>query len=326
MDLPPPPAAPKAAPSVLWPLAAVLLAAAVLVGTAHGPARTEVVAARTRSVHEAGSGSWLAVTVTEARFPSVLAAVGSREKFHVDPTAPLPDSGDGEDALARAARRDAVALTSLLVARFGGRGSEAFVPADEAVPGMRGIAGPSAGLVLTLAGLDRSLPVDMTGGLTVAATGTVDHLGSVGSVGSVGFKSRAVAAAGADVMFVPVVNEADVAMSGVEALYTMPASGEVPHDAWYTLAGREFRRRHATGVHHLQVVPVAHVADALWWLCGATGQPQLCATASAAVAHLAAVQRAELVRGHVAELRAHLERRAAAEYEKFRTAGLSGSY
>lgn len=65
------------------------------------------------------------------------------------------------------------------------------------------IGGPSAGLAFTLAVLDALTPGELTGGRTVAATGTIDIDGRVGPVGGVGQKTVAVKEAGATVFLVP---------------------------------------------------------------------------------------------------------------------------
>lgn len=65
------------------------------------------------------------------------------------------------------------------------------------------IGGPSAGLAFTLAVLDALTPGELTGGHTVAATGTIDIDGAVGPVGGVGQKTVAVKDAGATLFLVP---------------------------------------------------------------------------------------------------------------------------
>ena len=70
------------------------------------------------------------------------------------------------------------------------------------------VGGPSAGLVLALAIVDRLGPEDLTGGLVVAGTGTVTEDGQVGAVGGVAQKLTAAVARGgdrrpADVFLVP---------------------------------------------------------------------------------------------------------------------------
>jgi PDZ domain-containing protein len=65
------------------------------------------------------------------------------------------------------------------------------------------VGGPSAGLAFTLALLDRLTPGELTGGHTVAVTGTIASDGSVGPVGALGQKVAAARRAGAEVMIVP---------------------------------------------------------------------------------------------------------------------------
>jgi Lon-like protease len=65
------------------------------------------------------------------------------------------------------------------------------------------IGGPSAGLAMTLGVIDALDKGSLTGGHTVAATGTIDSQGNVGDVGGVAQKTVAVENAGASIFFVP---------------------------------------------------------------------------------------------------------------------------
>jgi Lon-like protease len=65
------------------------------------------------------------------------------------------------------------------------------------------IGGPSAGLAMTLAMLDQLSPGELTGGVKVAATGTIESNGAVGEIGGVKQKTAAVRAAGAKLFIVP---------------------------------------------------------------------------------------------------------------------------
>jgi PDZ domain-containing protein len=65
------------------------------------------------------------------------------------------------------------------------------------------IGGPSAGLAMTLGVIDALTSGSITGGHTVAATGTIDNLGNVGDVGGVAQKTVAVENAGASIFLVP---------------------------------------------------------------------------------------------------------------------------
>ena len=65
------------------------------------------------------------------------------------------------------------------------------------------IGGPSAGLAMTLGVMDALTNGELTGGRTVAATGTMDAQGNVGDVGGVPQKTVAVERAGATIFLVP---------------------------------------------------------------------------------------------------------------------------
>ena len=65
------------------------------------------------------------------------------------------------------------------------------------------IGGPSAGLAMTLGVIDALDGGSVTGGHTVAATGTMDAQGDVGDVGGVAQKTVAVENAGATIFLVP---------------------------------------------------------------------------------------------------------------------------
>jgi Lon-like protease len=65
------------------------------------------------------------------------------------------------------------------------------------------IGGPSAGLAMTLGVIDALTSGSVTGGRTVAATGTIDSQGDVGDVGGVAQKTVAVENAGASIFLVP---------------------------------------------------------------------------------------------------------------------------
>jgi len=65
------------------------------------------------------------------------------------------------------------------------------------------VGGPSAGLAFTLAVLDVLTPGELTGGLDVAVTGTMEADGSVGDVGGVRQKTAAAIDDGYDVLLVP---------------------------------------------------------------------------------------------------------------------------
>jgi PDZ domain-containing protein len=76
------------------------------------------------------------------------------------------------------------------------------------------VRGPSAGLAFTLAVLDVLTPGDISNGVPVAVTGTIDGLGRVGPIGGADFKALAAEQAGAELFLVP-AGEEDLARSRV---------------------------------------------------------------------------------------------------------------
>lgn len=105
------------------------------------------------------------------------------------------------------------------------------------------IGGPSAGLMFSLAVIDKLTPGELNGGLNVAGTGTIDSDGTVGPIGGITHKLRAAADDGATVFLVPADNCAE-ALTGapdgvelievqtldgaIEALDTVAAGGQAP--------------------------------------------------------------------------------------------------
>lgn len=65
------------------------------------------------------------------------------------------------------------------------------------------IGGPSAGLAFTLTLIDELTPGELTGGRSIAVTGTIDLEGGVGAIGGLQQKAAAVAQQGVDVFLVP---------------------------------------------------------------------------------------------------------------------------
>jgi PDZ domain-containing protein len=73
------------------------------------------------------------------------------------------------------------------------------------------VRGPSAGLAFTLAVLDVLTPGDLSGGVDVAVTGTIDGIGRVGPIGGAQYKAVAARSAGAEVFLVPAGEEGQAA-------------------------------------------------------------------------------------------------------------------
>lgn len=68
---------------------------------------------------------------------------------------------------------------------------------------LQDVGGPSAGLMFSLAVVDKLSPGDLTGGKFVAGTGTIEADGTVGPIGGITHKIAAAADAGAEVFLVP---------------------------------------------------------------------------------------------------------------------------
>lgn len=80
------------------------------------------------------------------------------------------------------------------------------------------IGGASAGLMFTLAVIDKLTPQELTGGRFVAGTGTMNAAGQVGPIGGIIHKIEAAAKAGATVFLVPEANCAEAMTSHHEGV------------------------------------------------------------------------------------------------------------
>lgn len=80
------------------------------------------------------------------------------------------------------------------------------------------IGGPSAGLMFALGIVDKLEPADLTGGMTIAGTGTIDDEGDVGPIGGVPQKLIAAKRDGASVFLTPEGNCAEAARNVPDGL------------------------------------------------------------------------------------------------------------
>lgn len=85
------------------------------------------------------------------------------------------------------------------------------------------IAGPSAGLMLSLALYDRLTPGDLSSGRAIAGTGTISCDGEVGPIGGVEQKVAGAERKGAEVFLSPVAN-AEAARSSAESIDVVAVS------------------------------------------------------------------------------------------------------
>ncbi len=103
------------------------------------------------------------------------------------------------------------------------------------------VGGPSAGLMFSLGIIDKLTPQDLTGGLTIAGTGTIDDDGNVGAIGGIAQKMRGAKRDGASVFLAPADNCAEAAANAVPGLELVKVSTLV--DALHAV---ETLRNHGT--------------------------------------------------------------------------------
>lgn len=105
------------------------------------------------------------------------------------------------------------------------------------------IGGPSAGLMFSLAVIDKLTTGDLNGSKFIAGTGTIDPDGKVGPIGGITHKMLAAQEAGASVFLVPAENcdeaksmrddgmelvKVDTLSSAVDSLHTLTSGGRPP--------------------------------------------------------------------------------------------------
>ena len=110
----------------------------------------------------------------------------------------------------RAGSQDQVAITTT---DAGGRArlglAVSLDPPVKVTFGVEGIGGPSAGMMFALAIIDKLGEVDLTGGLVVAGTGTIDANGEIGAIGGIRQKMIGATREGATVFLAPEDNCAE---------------------------------------------------------------------------------------------------------------------
>lgn len=92
------------------------------------------------------------------------------------------------------------------------KGFLGLTPTESAAPPLQidfnlaDIGGPSAGLMFSLALVEKLSPGDLDGGSFVAGTGSIDENGKVGAIGGIQYKMMAARDAGAETFLVPAGN------------------------------------------------------------------------------------------------------------------------
>lgn len=105
------------------------------------------------------------------------------------------------------------------------------------------VGGPSAGLMFSLAVVDKLTTGDLAGSMFVAGTGTISADGKVGQIGGISHKMAAASAKGATVFLVPAKNcyeagadnpsglrlvKVDTLTQAVDALHALTSGGQAP--------------------------------------------------------------------------------------------------
>lgn len=86
------------------------------------------------------------------------------------------------------------------------------------------VGGPSAGLMFSLGIIDKVKPEDLTGGLRIAGTGSIDDEGNVGAIGGIPQKMVAARRDGATIFLVPASNCAEAVDNAVPGLRLVKVS------------------------------------------------------------------------------------------------------
>lgn len=113
-------------------------------------------------------------------------------------------------------------------------------PVDVSI-NLRDVGGPSAGMMFALAIIERLTPGELTGGRTVAGTGTISGAGDVGPIGGIQEKLIGARRSGADVFLTPAGNcdEASRAVPGGLRLVKVATLQQAVDDLTALAAGRE---------------------------------------------------------------------------------------
>lgn len=85
------------------------------------------------------------------------------------------------------------------------------------------VGGPSAGLIFSLGILDKLTPGELTGGMKIAGTGTIDPSGAVGPIGGIAQKMVGARKSGATVFLTPADNCAEALKSAPAGLRLVKA-------------------------------------------------------------------------------------------------------
>ncbi|KAA8958151.1 PDZ domain-containing protein [Mycobacterium sp.] len=166
-------------------------------------------------------------------------------------TAALKDTKPGQQVVIGYRRKNTPGTARITLGHYKDRsyGFLGIMVADEPVAPFRitfnlaNVGGPSAGLMFSLAVIDKLTTGDLVGSAFVAGTGTITPDGTVGPIGGIEHKMTAARTAGATVFLVPAKNcyeasaddlpglqliKVETLAQAVEALHTMTAGKQPP--------------------------------------------------------------------------------------------------
>lgn len=105
---------------------------------------------------------------------------------------------------------------------------------------LKDVGGPSAGLMFSLAVVDKLSPGELTGGKFIAGTGTISADGTVGPIGGITHKIPAAKDAGAEAFLVPADNCAEAAtVDDAPTLIKVDSLEDAVHDLEDYKSGRD---------------------------------------------------------------------------------------
>lgn len=151
----------------------------------------------------------------------VLAALFSNDQAIFPIESDFPDGKNIYDFLAESRRDLETSIENALAA------AQSVLPAgvvesSEVKIGLKDTGGPSAGLALALGVVDKLTPGSLTGGKSVAVTGTIDSVGVVGEIGGIRQKIFGAKRNGDDFFLVPAGNCRDFFPWHLELIRVVP--------------------------------------------------------------------------------------------------------
>ncbi|GAA5183552.1 PDZ domain-containing protein [Rugosimonospora acidiphila] len=166
------------------------------------------------------------------RAGDVINSVNGQQVTSVEKLTSLIKARPAGTALVIGYSRNGVPASTTITSSKGSDGSpQVGVQVDQKQPSpysikftLDDVGGPSAGLMFSLGIVDKLTPTDLTGGMTIAGTGTIDDDGNVGPIGGIAQKMRGAKRDGATVFLSPADNCAEAVANAVPGLELVKVS------------------------------------------------------------------------------------------------------